>query len=118
MSAVNIFVTGKLKSLLCALLAGLTFATAAQAQVNLLENGDFNSSAPGSWMALTSGATTGLAHIITGTNGEDGTPYLEVGEVGGTSSGDTEKMYQEWCRPSPRTPLTRSHVIASVAAWW
>jgi hypothetical protein len=82
MSAMNIVVMGKLKSLLFALLAGLTFAAAAQAQVNLLVNGDFNSSAPGGWMALTSGTATGLAHIITGTNGEDGTPYLEVGGGG------------------------------------
>ena len=115
MSAVNIVAAEKLKSLLFALLAGLTFATAAQAQVNLLENGDFNSSAPGSWMALTSGATTGLAHIITGTNGEDGTPYLEVGEVGGTSSGYGE-MYQV-VPAIPNATYTLS-CDASVAAWW
>jgi hypothetical protein len=103
------------KSLLFALLAGLTFAAAAQAQVNLLENGDFNNSAPGSWMTLTSGTATGLAHIITGTNGEDGTPYLEVGEVGGTSSGYGE-MYQV-VSAIPNATYTLS-CDASVAAWW
>jgi len=98
-----------------ALLAGLILTATVQAQTNLLRNGNFNSSLTGNWIALTSGPATGLARIFAGTNSDDKTPCLEVGETKGTSSGYGE-VYQV-VPAIPNAAYTLS-CASSVPAWW
>jgi hypothetical protein len=105
----------KLKPLVFALLAGLIFTVTAHAESNLLRNGNFNSSLSGNWISWTADPATGFARMITGANSDDGTPYLEVGEARGTSSGNGE-VYQ-MVSAIPNATYTLS-CDSSVAAWW